>query len=300
MIAHGCALILEIINMEQRSKEWFDARKNRVTGSMVGAILGVNPWMNRDDAMRSMIRAAKGAESEFTGNIATNYGQENEPNALSDYEMTTGKDVQEVGFFIHPEHDWLGASPDGIINGDGILEIKCPFGKRHDVDNTFVSIELQPHYYAQVQIEMFCTGLKWAHFYQWSAYNDSLEFIELDEKWIEENLPVLKQFYDDYLVELKNPDRHLAPLIKSVDAEKAAKKYRDATMMLELAKAQQEDAKAELIKLADGQKSNISGLLVTPVERAGSIAYAKAVKDLLPNANLDPYRGKSTSYWMIK
>ena len=70
--------------------------------------------------------------------------------------------------------------------------------------------------------------------------------------------------------------------------------------MLELAKSQLEDAKSELIEIADGDKANISGLLVTPVERKGSVSYAKAVKDLLPNADLELYRGKPTNYWMIK
>ena len=286
--------------MEQRSEEWFKARKGRVTGSMVGAVLNINPWMSANDAMRSMVRAFHGAESEFRGNIATEYGVRNEPTALIDYEMVSGKDVEEVGFYVHPEHDWLGASPDGITDETGILEIKCPFGKRHDVDNTFLSLEDQPHYYAQVQIEMYCTGLKWAHFYQWSAYNDRLEYIEFNQEWIDENVPKLKAFYDEFVKECKNPDRHLAPLVKSVKAEKAAQKYRDANQMLELTKAQLEDAKSELIEIADGDKANISGLLVTPVERKGSVSYAKAIKDLLPGADLEPYRGKTTNYWMIK
>ena len=62
--------------MEQRSKEWFKARKGRVTGSMVGAVLNINPWMSANDAMRSMVRAFHGAESEFRGNIATEYALE--------------------------------------------------------------------------------------------------------------------------------------------------------------------------------------------------------------------------------
>lgn len=292
--------------MEQRSKEWFKARKGRVTGSIVGAILGLNPWMSRDDAMRSMVRSFHGAESEFKGNIATEYGQENEPKATIDYEMISGNDVEEVGFFVHPDHDWLGASPDGFINGDsendgtGILEIKCPFGKRHDVDNTFLPLAEQPHYYAQVQIEMYCTGLTWTHFYQWSAYNDRLEYIELDQDWLDTNIPILKEFYDEFVKECKSPERHLAPLIKSVKAGKAVEAYKAAKAHVELAQKQLDEAKADLIGIADGKKSNISGVLVYPVERKGSIEYAKLVKDMLTGVDVEPYRGKGSSYWTVK
>jgi len=286
--------------MEQRSKEWFQARKSKVTGSMVGSVLGINPWATPEDAMRTMVRSHFGAESEFTGNIATEYGTAQEPNALIDYEMVSGKDVQEVGFIVHPEHEWLGASPDGITDETGILEIKCPFGKRHDVDPDFKSALDQPHYYAQVQIEMYCTGLKWAHFYQWSAYNDRMEYIELDQHWLNENMPKLKAFYDQFLIECKDPEKYLAPLVKSVKADNLAAAYNTAKAHLELAKQAVETAKNDLIALADGNKCNISGLLVSPVEKKGSVSYAKAIKDLLPGADLEPYRGKSTSYWLVK
>ena len=63
-----------IMTEEQRSPAWFEKRKGRVTGSIVGAILGLSPYMTRADAMRSMVRAAIGAPSEFTGNVATEYG----------------------------------------------------------------------------------------------------------------------------------------------------------------------------------------------------------------------------------
>ena len=262
--------------MEQRSEEWFLARKNKITGSMVGAILGCNPWMKPADAMRSMVRANHGAESEFKGNIATEYGVINEPNALRDYEMISGQDVTEVGFFVHPEFKWLGASPDGAIGDSGNLEIKCPFGKRNDIEPIFKALAEQPHYYAQVQIEMACSGKVWSHFYQWNAYGDSMEYIELDQEWHDKNIPLLHAFYLEFLQECKAPDKHLAPLIKSVNADKLAARYNDAKQLLELAKQSVDDIKQELITMADGNK------------------------DLLPGVDLTPYMGKETSYWMVK
>ena len=84
--------------MEQRSEEWFEARRGRITASMVGAILGHAPYMTRDQAMRRMVRDHHKAESEFSGNVATEYGTFNEDGARFEYELETGNTVQEEGF----------------------------------------------------------------------------------------------------------------------------------------------------------------------------------------------------------
>ena len=70
------------MSTEQRSPEWFAQRKGRVTGSVAGAILGLNAHQSPDAILRRMVREYHGLESEFTGNIATEYGQLNEPMAL--------------------------------------------------------------------------------------------------------------------------------------------------------------------------------------------------------------------------
>ena len=139
--------------MEQLSQEWFDARKGRVTGSQIGAILGVNPWSSTKDAMRSIL-----GQSTFTGNVATEYGSRNEENAVFDFELETGITIKECGFIVHPEYDWLGASPDGLIGADAIAEIKCPFGLRENPNPEFKSLAHMPHYYAQVQYECFAAN----------------------------------------------------------------------------------------------------------------------------------------------
>jgi len=64
---------------QQRTPEWFKQRKGRITGSVVGAALGVNPYMTPDALIRRLVRLWHGAESEFNGNIATEYGTLHEP-----------------------------------------------------------------------------------------------------------------------------------------------------------------------------------------------------------------------------
>ena len=153
--------------MEQRSPEWFAARKNRITGSAVGAILGLSPYSTPDDVMRRMVREKFDAPSEFTGNVATEWGVANEAGAIKEYEMETGVTVKPAGFYTHMH--WLGASPDGLVGEEGLIEVKCPYSLRHEKSPVpFKPLALQMHYYAQIQIQLFITGRPWCHFYQWT------------------------------------------------------------------------------------------------------------------------------------
>lgn len=194
---------------KQRSTEWFEKRKGRVTGSNVGAALGVNPYKTPDDLIRQMVREYHGAENEFKGNAATAWGSFNENGAQAEYEMETGNVVQETGF--HEFEDWLGASPDGLVlDGKAVVEIKCPYGQRDKNPTQFKTAEEQPHYYAQMQVEMYCTGTQECHFYQWAPHGTRLEIVERNEEWLSENLPILKAFHARYLSEIDNED-HLKP-----------------------------------------------------------------------------------------
>src|SRR5699024_1540390 len=138
--------------------EWFSARKGRLTGSRVGAALGVNPYKTPDALIREMVREIKGAPAEFAGNVATRWGNEHEPLVMLDYMSESGDTVEECGLIVHPEHDWLAASPDGFVGADGVVEFKAPFGLRNDDNPTFKTLAEQPHYAAQVQMELHCSG----------------------------------------------------------------------------------------------------------------------------------------------
>lgn len=179
--------------MEQRTNEWFEARKGRITASSVGAILGNAPYATRDDVMRRMVREYCGAEPEFEGNIATEYGTRNEAGALTEYQMETGNAVQAVGFITRD--DWAGCSPDGFFGEYSGLEIKCPFGLRKDDEPAFKTLAEQPHYYDQIQFSLWVTyKLTW-DFYQWSPRGTKLETVGVDHDWQSYSLPRLRQFY---------------------------------------------------------------------------------------------------------
>jgi putative phage-type endonuclease len=286
---------------QQRTEEWFKKRSGRVTGSNVGAILGLSPFMKREDVMRNMVRQYHGYPSEFTGNVATRYGTYNEPNALADYELKFNTKVELTGF--HTFEDWLGASPDGLINDDGLIEIKCPYGLRDKNPPEFKSIDYQSHYWMQIQIQLFVTGRQWCHFYQWSAYGYMLETVQFNQLAIEEYLlPKLKDFYNEYLAERELPQaqKYLEEKRQQVRCEGQVERYLMIAEQIKELEAEKKRLLDEIVKLADGKDSEINGHKLTKVTKAGSISYAKAVKELLPDVDLTDYTGDPVSYWLLK
>ena len=283
--------------MEQRSKEWFKARKGKLTGSNIGAALGVNPWKTPEDLIRSMVRSYHGAESEFKGNIATEYGTLHEPLATMEYFGKTSNFVEECGFFIHPEHDWLGASPDGLINNDGVIEIKCPFGLRDKKEPEFKTAGQQPHYYAQMQIEMAVTGRKWCDFYQWAKHGDCLERVEFSKEWFDNALPLLESFYKRYLNELDSPE-HLEPKqveINTLATNELIQEYDQLCETIDNATARKKEILDSLIKTAKERNAIICGRKLTKVERKGSVDYTKVPE--LKGIDLEQYRKKPSAFW---
>lgn len=294
---------------EQRTEQWFKQRQGRITGSRIGAILGLSPWQKPDDIMRAMVREYHGHSSEFAGNIATEHGNSNEQRALLAFMRATGLQVEQCGFFEYG--DRMGASPDGLTSDGGTLELKVPFSLRNG--GTFKTLAEQPHYGAQVQMEMLAAGRKHAYFAQYIAPKGDplapdyvqeqikIERVELDESWIDSVLPKINEFYRQYLLELYNPE-HLEPLRDVRTDSEAIEKMMaliDAREALEQAKAQVDALTSEIIELCDNKNAEILGRKITLVKRKGSVSYAKAFKELMPDADLEPYRGEDTEFWRV-
>lgn len=287
--------------MEQRTEEWFEARKGRITASSVGAILGNAPYATRDDVMRRMVREWHGAQNEFDGNIATEYGTRNEAGALTEYQMETGNRVEAVGFITR--EDWAGCSPDGLIGESGGLEIKCPFGLRKEDAPAFKSLEDQPHYYDQVQFSLWVTGREWWHFYQWSPRGSFMEIVHASEDWQDENLPRLRQFYAEYLAEREEPAIHLEPKRQTIDtpeAHRIAAEYDQICEAIDRAEERKKELIADMVRIAGQKDAIFAGRKLTKIEKVGAISYAKAIKKLMPDADLEKWRGKGSSYWVVK
>jgi hypothetical protein len=90
------------------------------------------------------------------------YGMDMEGEARTAYEFHADCDVQEIGFVEHPKIAMAGASPDGLIGTDGLVEIKVPNPATHMA--TLLGSSIAAGYVCQCQFQMACTGRKWVDF----------------------------------------------------------------------------------------------------------------------------------------
>jgi len=156
--------MIELI--EQRTDAWFEARIGKVTASRVADVLAKTKSgysASRDNYMAQLVceRLTKQKAEGFT-NAAMQHGTETEPLARLSYEVSQNVLVDEVGFIPHPTIEMSGASPDGLVNDDGLIEIKCPNTATHI--ETLLSETVPTKYYTQMQFQLACTGREWCDF----------------------------------------------------------------------------------------------------------------------------------------
>ena len=152
--------------MEQGSTEWFAARLGKVTASRVADVIAKTKTgysTSRENYMAQLVcERMTGTQGESYSNAAMQWGTDQEPLARAAYEAAKDVLVDEVGFIVHPTIIAAGASPDGLVGDDGLIEIKCPNTATH-ID-TLLSEKVPSKYNTQMQWQMVCTGRKWCDF----------------------------------------------------------------------------------------------------------------------------------------
>ena len=152
--------------IEQLSEEWFKARLGKVTASKVKDVMAKTksgPAATRTNYMMEPLcqRLTGNREENFTS-AAMQRGTDLEPIARMAYELDSGNHVTEAEFIVHSEYSAMGASPDGFVENDGLIEIKCPNTAKHLA--CIQSDMYDKQYYPQMQFQMACTGRKWCDF----------------------------------------------------------------------------------------------------------------------------------------
>lgn len=117
--------LTKTIQFEQRTPIWYRVRKNMITATNVGPIVGACKYNSRKDILKKKVFD----NSTFISNAATEHGKCFEDIAIQMYEKRTGERVHEFGLLKHPEIPFLGASPDGISENGIMVEIKCPYSR---------------------------------------------------------------------------------------------------------------------------------------------------------------------------
>lgn len=153
---------------EQGSQEWLAERAGKWTGSKFVDVMAISertgkPLKARSDAVwQVVVERMTGKAIEGPGGFALAWGHEVEQFARDAYELETGNVVQQVGFIEHQEFPFAGASPDGLIDDDGGLELKCPRDSRIHLDRFLSGVPAE--YIPQIQGCMWVTGRQWWHF----------------------------------------------------------------------------------------------------------------------------------------
>ena len=179
-----------IKDIEQGTDEWKALRLGKVTASKMKDVMsngrGGAPSKMAETYMIELIAERLTGEAKpFFENDAMKWGTKTEPLARAMFELREGLEVEEVAFIEH-DND-VGMSPDGLIGGDGLIEIKCP------TTTTQIKRALSDDYAAdykdQIQMQLWVSGRKYCYFLSFDprlecAAGYLLQKVERDEEYI--------------------------------------------------------------------------------------------------------------------
>lgn len=196
--------------MEQRTDEWFAARLGKVTASRVADVIATTKTgysASRANYMAQLVvERMTGKQTESFTNAAMEWGTNTEPLARAAYEAEKGLLVDETGLVDHPSIPMSGASPDGLVGNDGLIEIKCPNTATH-IEN-LLSKSVDKKYITQMQWQMACTGRKWCDFVSFDPrMGEGLQMVVIrvdrDEDYIQMLETEIKKFLSEVESKIK-------------------------------------------------------------------------------------------------
>ena len=195
-----------IIMVEQGSPEWFEQRLGRITASNFGALMtlprskkdreaGLISQTTRSYLVKKVSEVLTGTSKEFT-TASLQWGSAMEDEARKMYELERMVKVEQIGFAVLDSNPIVGGSPDGLVNEDGMIEVKCP-----DSD-TFTGYLLGDSiirpYMAQIQGNLWILNRFWC------------DFIVYDPRVIKENLRM-------HIVRVERDDEYIGKMVRAID-----------------------------------------------------------------------------------
>lgn len=289
-------------------------RMDRVTGSRIAGILGISPYRTRAQVMREMVREHHWAEPEFTGNWATEYGSEHEPEALEEYELAKGVTLSYTGddqkTYVDADRR-LAVTPDGVVipapliseTVTGAVEAKCPFRA------LYTSWQERPDYQQQMHLTAELLELDSVDFAVWRPSGLNITTMPHDESWWPSVQPAIDRFLEEFdrivaSEELSYPYLEVREGVRT-DEEwaKAEATYLELAAEKERLDQMVAATKTELERLAGTASAKGTGLHVIYRQPAaggeGAISYKKLSEALADKAGveltpeyLSQFRGK--------
>ena len=181
-----------IRDIEQGSGEWLKLKLGKISASRAKDVMS----NGRGDAVSKtaesymfelMAERLTGESKPFFESDAMRWGTETEDQARAMFELREGFDVEQVAFIEQSE--WLGVSPDGLINDEGLLEIKCP--NTTTQLKRALSDDYSADYKAQIQMQLWVSGRQYCYFLSFDPRLDCeagylLQRVGRDEEYINE------------------------------------------------------------------------------------------------------------------
>jgi len=151
--------------VEQRSQQWFEIRRGKITSSEFHKIVGDGKV--KETYLLEKIAETLGGFAQPAGGPAIEWGTELESTAIDYYTEKTGIVIEKASFI--PVSNYYGGSPDGIAPPDGIIEVKCPYTTVKHLKHGLIKSDVDfkktsPEYYYQCISNMICANAQWCDF----------------------------------------------------------------------------------------------------------------------------------------
>jgi exodeoxyribonuclease (lambda-induced) len=174
----------------QRSNEWYKDRYGKFTASEIHKLLGV-----RGLGETGKTYAIEKAIEQLYGQIEDSYrgadmqrGVDLEPLAFKKFQEMHPEATES---FMFPYGQHAGASPDGVVGKDAILEIKCPRATKFF--KIVADENIDKEYYAQMQMQMLCSNSEKAYFFNYCIIDGEEFYHTIEVKRDEEMIALIKE-----------------------------------------------------------------------------------------------------------
>lgn len=192
-----------VIPCEQGSEEWHAIRSGKPTASRFDKIITAAKaaYSSQSKSLIASLIAEQlpGYERPYLSDWVER-GNDMEPRAAAQYEFETDSLIEAVGFVMPDDREDVGCSPDRLVfdgNERGLLELKCP--KPETLIGYHIDGTLPNDYKAQVQGQLWITGLPWCDFYAWHPELDPfLLRVERDDEFIDKLVLCIDKFLKQY------------------------------------------------------------------------------------------------------
>ena len=168
--------------LEQQSDAWFAARRDKITASSAAGLLSLSPFLTRQTSFERLVLNARSAPT-----AAMQRGIDEEDRITSMYLRAFPQSVlQPTGLWVHPEHDWLVASPDRLLGEQGLLEVKR-FSRL---------AKPGPNVLIQVLLQLECTDRRFCDIIQYDGSRVRVDRVDRDRELQEDLVDLLHPMYE--------------------------------------------------------------------------------------------------------